>query len=126
MISIDYIKSIVIQNKLFDRVIGESVEAGNSQTGFGFEVRPPITGHHRDARQPGDGFGPAAGRSLLNVFIAIRARHRPTRSMVSAALANALVALWPSPSTLAAPDAASSRVSRSGFHRACSRSAATA
>ena len=45
----------------------------------------------------------ASRRSLLNVFIAWRARHKLTQSMVRAALEKALVALWPGLSTLAAP-----------------------
>ncbi len=53
--------------------------------------------------------------SSRNVLSANRARHRSTLAMVIDALAKALVALCRAPSTVAAPVAAISRVSRSGF-----------
>ena len=50
-----------------------------------------------------------------------RACHRSALSMVIDALASALVTPWSTPSTRAAPAAASSRVCWSGFQRAASR-----
>jgi len=58
-------------------------------------------------------------KSRRSVLTTSRACHRSILCMVIDALASALVAPWSGPSTHAAPAVASSRVSRSGWRRAC-------